>query len=75
MLIMLISWLVATVVTMLTIKFNSAWIPTVALGLALMTNLSYRHGQLEYTFALFMNIGNPGEFLKIFLFSKASTNT
>lgn len=54
MLIMLISWLVATVVTMLTIKFNSAWIPTVALGLALMTNLSYRHGQLEYTFALFM---------------------
>lgn len=54
MLIMLISWLVATVVTMLTIKFNSAWIPTIALGLALMTNLSYRHGQLEYTFALFM---------------------
>lgn len=54
MLIMLISWLVATVVTMLTIKFNSAWIPSVALGLALMTNLSYRHGQLEYTFALFM---------------------
>ncbi|MDA1280133.1 MAG: transglutaminase-like domain-containing protein [Chloroflexi bacterium] len=48
------SWVVGYGVTALTFRFRSPWLPTVLLSLVILTNLSYRHGQFEYTFFLFL---------------------
>jgi len=48
------SWVSAYVVTALTFKFKSPWLPTVLLSMVILTNLSYRHGEHEHTFFLFL---------------------
>ncbi|MBN4064503.1 transglutaminase domain-containing protein [Dehalococcoides mccartyi] len=48
------SWIVGYGVTALTFRYRSPWMPTVLLSLVILTNLSYRHGQHEYTFFLFL---------------------
>lgn len=48
------TWIMAYVVTDLTFRFNSPWIPAAILGTALLTNLSHRIGLHEQTFYLFM---------------------
>ena len=54
MMMMTATWVTAYVVTFLTFRFNSPWIPAVILGTALLTNLSHRIGMHEQTFYLFM---------------------
>ena len=54
MLMMTATWITAYVVTTLTFRFNSPWIPAAILGTALLTNLSHRIGMHEQTFYLFM---------------------
>ncbi len=54
MLFMTVTWIISYVVTTLTFRFNSPWIPAAILGTALLTNLSHRIGQHEHTFYLFM---------------------
>ena len=54
MMMMTATWITAYVVTFLTFRFNSPWIPAVILGTALLTNLSHRIGMHEQTFYLFM---------------------
>ncbi len=54
MLMMTVTWITAYVVTTLTFRFNSPWIPAAILGTALLTNLSHRIGMHEQTFYLFM---------------------
>ena len=51
---MTVTWITAFVVTALTFRFNSPWIPAAILGTALLTNLSHRIGLHEQTFYLFM---------------------
>ncbi|MBU97061.1 MAG: hypothetical protein CL901_03110 [Dehalococcoidia bacterium] len=48
------SWLVGYGVTALTSRFKSPWLPTVLLSIVILTNLSYRHGEHEVTFFLFL---------------------
>ena len=48
------SWLVGYGVTALTFRFKSPWLPTVLLSTVILTNLSYRHGEHEATFFLFL---------------------
>lgn len=48
------AWIVGYGVTALTFRFRSPWLPTVLLSLVILTNLSYRHGEHEYTFFLFL---------------------
>ena len=48
------SWIVGYGVTALTFRFKSPWLPTVLLSLVILTNLSYRHGEHEYTFFTFL---------------------
>ena len=48
------SWVSGYVVTALTFKFKSPWLPTVLLSMVILTNLSYRHGEHEHTFFLFL---------------------
>jgi len=48
------SWISAYVVTALTFRFKSPWLPTVLLSMVILTNLSYRHGEHEHTFFLFL---------------------
>lgn len=48
------TWIMSYVVTDLTFRFNSPWIPAAILGTALLTNLSHRIGLHEQTFYLFM---------------------
>ncbi len=48
------SWIVGYGVTALTFKFRTPWLPTVLLALVILTNLSYRHGEHEHTFFLFL---------------------
>ncbi|MCZ6538760.1 MAG: transglutaminase domain-containing protein [Chloroflexi bacterium] len=48
------SWIVGYGVTALTFRFGSPWLPTVLLSLVILTNLSYRHGEHEITFFLFL---------------------
>ena len=48
------SWIVGYGVTALTFRFKSPWLPTVLLSFTILTNLSYRHGEYEYTFFLFL---------------------
>jgi transglutaminase-like putative cysteine protease len=48
------SWIVGYGVTALTFRFKSPWLPTVLLSLVILTNLSYRHGEHEFTFFLFL---------------------
>lgn len=54
MLMMTVTWITAYVVTTVTFRFNSPWIPAAFLGTALLTNLSHRIGMHEQTFYLFM---------------------
>lgn len=54
MIMMTATWLLSYVVTDLTFRFNSPWVPAAALGTALLTNLSHRIGLHEQTFYLFM---------------------
>ena len=51
---MVSSWIVGYGVTALTFRFRSPWLPTVLLSLVILTNLSYRHGEHEHTFFLFL---------------------
>ncbi len=51
---MTVSWTLSFAVTALTFRFRTPWIPVVALGFALLTNLSHRQGLHEQTFYLFM---------------------
>ncbi len=48
------AWIVGYGVAALTFRFRSPWLPTVLLSLVILTNLSYRHGEHEYTFFLFL---------------------
>jgi transglutaminase-like putative cysteine protease len=48
------AWIVGYGVTALTFRFKSPWLPTVLLSLVILTNLSYRHGEHEFTFFLFL---------------------
>lgn len=48
------SWIVGYGVTALTFRYRSPWLPTVLLSLVILTNLSYRHGQHEHTYFLFL---------------------
>ena len=48
------AWIVGYGVTAFTFRFNSPWLPTVLLSLVILTNLSYRHGQYEHTYFLFL---------------------
>ena len=54
MIMMTVTWVTAYLVTLLTFRFNSPWIPAAILGTALLTNLSHRIGLHEQTFYLFM---------------------
>ncbi len=54
MIMMTVTWITAYIVTGLTFRFNSPWIPAAILGTALLTNLSHRIGLHEHTFYLFM---------------------
>ena len=54
MLMMTITWILSYVVTTLTFRYHSPWIPALILGLALLTNLSHRIGFHEQTFYLFI---------------------
>ena len=48
------AWIVGYGVTALTFRLHSPWLPTVLLSLVILTNLSYRHGQHEHTYFLFL---------------------
>ncbi len=48
------SWTVGYLTALITFRWRNPWAPTILLGLAILTNLSYRHGQYEYTFLLFI---------------------
>ena len=48
------TWITSYVVTALTFRFKSPWLPTVLLSMVILTNLSYRHGEHEHTFFLFL---------------------
>ncbi len=54
MIMMTVTWMTSYIVTLLTFRFNSPWIPAAILGTALLTNLSHRIGLYEQTFYLFM---------------------
>ena len=54
LLFMTASWIVGYGVTALTFRFRSPWLPTVLMSLVILTNLSYRHGEHEHTFFLFL---------------------
>lgn len=54
MIMMTVTWITSYIVTLLTFRFNSPWIPAAILGTALLTNLSHRIGLHEQTFYLFM---------------------
>lgn len=54
MMFMTASWIVGYGVTALTFRFRTPWLPTVLLSLVILTNLSYRHGEHEHTFFLFL---------------------
>ncbi len=60
------SWIVGYGVTSLTFRFRLPWLPTSLLSLIILTNLSYRHGEHELTFFLFLIAG-------IVLFAHMST--
>ena len=51
------AWVVGYTVTSLTLRFRIPWLPTVLLSLVILTNLSYRHGEHEHTFFLFLIAG------------------
>ncbi len=48
------SWIVGYLTAWITFRWRNPWAPTILLGLAILTNLSYRQGQFEYTFLLFI---------------------
>ena len=54
MIMMAVTWITSYIVTFLTFRFNSPWVPAAILGTALLTNLSHRIGLHEQTFYLFM---------------------
>ena len=51
------AWIVGYTVTSWTLRFRIPWLPTVLLSLVILTNLSYRHGEHEHTFFLFLIAG------------------
>ncbi|MBT4072264.1 MAG: transglutaminase domain-containing protein [Chloroflexi bacterium] len=51
-----IAWLVAYFAGWSLFKFRTPWAPSFIFGLAILTNLSYRFGQFEYTFYFFAAI-------------------
>lgn len=51
------SWITAYGVTALTFRLRNPWAPIVLLSLGLMSNLSFRPGQYEYTFFIFIIAG------------------
>ncbi|MDP7090242.1 MAG: transglutaminase-like domain-containing protein [Dehalococcoidia bacterium] len=54
MMFMTASWIVGYGVTAITFRFRSPWLPTVLMSLVILTNLSYRHGEHEHTYFLFL---------------------
>ena len=51
-----VSWLVAFSSSWILFKFRNVWITVIMLGVAIIINLSYRHGQYEYTLYIFLAI-------------------
>ena len=48
------TWIVGYLTSWITFKWRNPWAPTILLGLGMLTNLSYRQGQFEYIFFIFM---------------------
>ena len=48
------TWIVGYLTSWITFKWRNPWAPTILLGLGMLTNLSYRQGQFEYIFFVFM---------------------
>lgn len=65
------TWIVGYTVSALTFKTLSPWVPVMALGLGLLTNLSHRHGQFEYTFYLFV-IGATAQFAHLIALNRTN---
>ncbi|MBU80296.1 MAG: hypothetical protein CL724_02265 [Chloroflexi bacterium] len=51
-----IAWVVAYTAGWSLFRWRSPWPPSIILGIAILTNLSYRFGQFEYTFYFFAAI-------------------
>ncbi|MFW6174274.1 MAG: DUF4129 domain-containing transglutaminase family protein [Chloroflexota bacterium] len=47
------AWLTGHISGWTLFRWRSAWWPTITLGVAILTNLSYRFGQFEHTFLMF----------------------
>ena len=69
MLFMTTTWVVGYSVSSLTFKTMSPWVPVMALGFGLLTNLSHRSGQFEYTFYLFV-IGATAQFAHLIAYNR-----
>ena len=65
------TWTVSYAVSALTFRTLSPWVPVMALGLGLLTNLSHRHGQFEYTFYLFV-VGATAQFAHLIALNRVS---
>ena len=63
------TWIVGYSVSALTFKTMSPWVPVIALGFGLLTNLSHRSGQFEYTFYLFV-IGATAQFAHLIAYNR-----
>ena len=63
------TWVVGYSVSALTFKTMSPWVPVIALGFGLLTNLSHRSGQFEYTFYLFV-IGATAQFAHLIAYNR-----
>ncbi len=48
------SWIIAYLVSWVTFKLRNPWLPVVFLGVALLTDLSYRQGRHEQTFFIYI---------------------
>ena len=48
------TWICGYLTSWITFKWRNPWAPTILLGLGMLTNLSYRQGQFEYIFFIFM---------------------
>ncbi len=51
---MAISWVVTYIVSWVTFRFRTPWLPAIGLGVGLLTDLSYRQGRHEQTFFVFI---------------------
>lgn len=72
MLFMTTTWVVGYSVSALTFKTMSPWVPVMALGFGLLTNLSHRSGQFEYTFYLFV-IGATAQFAHLIAYNRTES--